>query len=318
MASFVDQLEDELRRKGVDIDGEQRQDVSNTRLQEDLERGQARGSQVFGSRRNLADLQGDILSRRRDLAEGLESVELGAAREQARDQINLATQQGLQELRAIQGAQGIRGGVAAGQQLQGIQQGQERLQDLERDLLVANIEARRRGLGDFESTVGRRLAGIEASRTGEAQLGLSQRALDQGLTLAAQPIPQPRETLFDKATGATVICTAMYHHGFIDGEVYWHDSAYGKQVRDKAPDVYIGYYVWAKPIANLMEKHRAFAWFVSLFAKAWAMEMAHKQVPAHYKSNIFGKVMHKVGMPLCGALGKVLMRFKEWQVKHLI
>lgn len=270
--------------------------------------GKMKGQQLFGSEGNLALGSQEILDRRQDLSKGLEARELDAARTQGRQEINANTMGQLRNLQAIQGAQGLKGGLAAAQQRRVLSEGGARVQDMERDLILANVAARRQGLQDYSQEVNRRLFGIQASETGQAQLGLQQRGLEQGLALAGAPAPQPSVGLLGGVTQElSVICTEMNRQGLLSKNIRIADEIYGHQMRKDRPEVYYGYYLWAKHVVRLMRKSKRFSKFVCFLALPWAKEMAY-EMGYLGKGSIRGKIIMKVGVPLCGILGKIFLR----------
>ena len=60
----------------------------------------------------------------------------------------------------------------------------------------------------------------------------------------------------------------------------------------------------ADPIVRRMQKSILFTDLVSIFAIPWALEMAHIMKPKEYKTNLFGKLIMKIGLPLCKWVGK--------------
>lgn len=96
----------------------------------------------------------DLIARRKANLEGLSSTENQAAQDQLFNNVNRDTQTSLRQLRGIQGASGMRGDAAVSQQVGVLGAGQNIKKDLERDLLLKNIEMKRAALGDFEASVG--------------------------------------------------------------------------------------------------------------------------------------------------------------------
>lgn len=128
----------------------------------DLARGKERGLEEFGegklgrvSARRSGESK-DIISRRRQFAdEGYGAQVLQAQREQG--QIALQRNQMAQErsLAAQQAAGGVRGGLAAAQQMALQKQQQDQAQNLERDLMTRSAEFQAGQLGGLESSITR-------------------------------------------------------------------------------------------------------------------------------------------------------------------
>ena len=96
---------------------------------------------------------------------------------------------------------------------------------------------------------------------------------------------------------ATVLCTALYHHGLMPHEVWEADAAYGAHLDKTDPDVRRGYLIWAKPIARLMERNRTFAALMSVLVLPWAHEI-------YGNTNWLGRFYLRFGVPLCRTIGR--------------
>jgi len=103
--------------------------------------------------------------------------------------------------------------------------------------------------------------------------------------------------------GEKVICGEMHRQGRISGPVYLADQEFGQHIRETDPYVMDGYLAWATKVVSLMKKSCAFSWFVALFAKPWAREMYRRET-GRGRGSLAGKVMMKIGIPLCRFIGK--------------
>ena len=109
----------------------------------------------------------------------------------------------------------------------------------------------------------------------------------------------------------TVICTALYNLGYLSEGVYRLDQEYGIATQRLDPDLYNGYYVWGKPIAEYIQgsgigNKLVLHLLARPVAGSWAKQMAHELNPTEYKSNILGKMIMTVGYPICRLIGKYL------------
>lgn len=125
-----------------------------------LEKGRARGQELFGqgslATRGLEERKAsfeDILAQRRAQMQGLTPEEQSALEQQALGGISTGTQTALRQLRGVQGATGLRGGGAAAQQAQILQEGQKQTAQAQQDIFLKNIAARRQALSEYEQTV---------------------------------------------------------------------------------------------------------------------------------------------------------------------
>lgn len=94
-----------------------------------------------------------VIAARKAALGGLTAEENQALRERGKQGIKRGVQTSLRQLRGIQGASGVRGASAASQQANILMAGQAAGANVERDLFLKNIEAKRAALGDFETSV---------------------------------------------------------------------------------------------------------------------------------------------------------------------
>lgn len=91
----------------------------------------------------------------------------------------------------------------------------------------------------------------------------------------------------------SVICTALHDMGLMPDEIYEKDQEFGRRVD---PIIYAGYIRWARHIAAAIRAYPILGHMVRPIVMAWAREMAGQ-------SNLVGRVMMLVGMPMCKYLG---------------
>ena len=111
-----------------------------------------------------------------------------------------------------------------------------------------------------------------------------------------------------------VICTYFYQQGDIDLNDLECDYRWTQQ--NVSDEVKIGYWLWAIPLVEYMEKHKDSKniWhkFVinttKLFAKQRAIEISYK-IGGRKKGSLFGKLVRLVGEPLCAVLGTAIRPF---------
>ena len=99
-----------------------------------------------------ADISQVIEGRRAALG-GLAAPEAQALRERAVQGIQRGTQTALRQLRGQQAGAGVRGASATAQQAQVLGAGQQAQANVERDLFLQNIQAKREGLSAFETSI---------------------------------------------------------------------------------------------------------------------------------------------------------------------
>lgn len=110
----------------------------------------------------------------------------------------------------------------------------------------------------------------------------------------ADPGPTGTGDSGDGGVGATVICTVLYKHGYLDEKTWLADRLFGSLID---PAVYLGYIRWARPLADAMHRAPLLRWLVSLVACRWARAMAGER-------NLIGDLVMRLGVPLCRWLGR--------------
>ena len=112
--------------------------------------------------------------------------------------------------------------------------------------------------------------------------------------------------------GTFYLCTLLRDLGYMDDEMWEADGRYGWKIRNKQPEVFVGYEMWAKPLADWIREGLAenklsakiVLNIVKPFILSWAEYMAREE-GYDRKFNPLGFVVMKVGYPLCKALGVV-------------
>jgi len=125
--------------------------------------------------------------------------------------------------------------------------------------------------------------------------------------------PKPRKTTGNQ----TVLCSLLHRRGYLSEEIWRLDTAYGQMTRDTDPDVYDGYYAWAQPVVEWIERDTMLAriGFYTLalpLVSSWAKHIAHRMEPDNHKDNLLGRFIITIGVPSCRAIGKMI---KDKRVK---
>ena len=146
----------------------------------------------------------DIIAKKKAGLGGITAEENQALRDRGVQGIQRGTQTALRQLRGFQGASGVRGGGAVTQQAGILKSGIQSQANVERDLLLKNIDAKRTALSDYEASVtgaeateqerslfninqvNRETFGRLSSGLGYAQLGVADRASERGVAIAQQ------------------------------------------------------------------------------------------------------------------------------------
>jgi hypothetical protein len=146
----------------------------------------------------------DIIAKKKAGLSGISAEENQALRERGKQGIQRSTQTALRSLRGFQGSRGVRGEGAITQQAGILKSGIQSQANVERDLLLKNIDAKRTALSDYEASVSgaesveqekslyninqanRETFGRLSSGLGYAQLGVADRASERGVAIAQQ------------------------------------------------------------------------------------------------------------------------------------
>lgn len=119
-----------------------------------------------------------------------------------------------------------------------------------------------------------------------------------------------------------IICAKLNELGFFEDDINAADQAFGRYLRDRHPDIFNGYLAWAHTVVDWMEGKgpRCIPWldqktheqvakhlsvkYLNKLARPWAEEMAY-MMGARKESNLAGKIIMAVGLPLCWTIGKL-------------
>jgi len=103
-----------------------------------------------------------------------------------------------------------------------------------------------------------------------------------------------------------VICTELHRQGLMDETIWKADEAFGQDLSDNHRDVLLGYQLWAKPVVKWMQKSTTVTRIVASIATPWSYEMAYR-MGARDKGSVEGKILMFVGVPVCRAIGRVMI-----------
>lgn len=294
---------------------EDRMQKERAAQEEDWARGISQGEQRFApgtlGRMEEDPRMKEILARRQAQAQGFTPQEMATAR--AGMMSNLAGQQqaAMRQLRGIQGATGVAGGVAGAQAADILRGGQQAMLGAERDLQMQNIMARRQGLSDYETS----LTGTRKYDIGQAnrermlqyQTGLAQQMLGVAGRggLRAEDIARQQAAAASRDDGGmSVFCTHFKNKGMLPVDVWKADCAFGSQ----APkSLIVGYYAWAFPLLDRIAKGGFVAKMIEAImwplVNAYAHEIAYV-MGIRPKGSFFGKIIRHTLEPLTAIYGK--------------
>jgi hypothetical protein len=170
--------------------------------EQDWRTGLGRGEEIFGKEgdqklgrigSNL-DIQ-RVLQARRAQAGGISPQEQNLMRAQMLGQISSANTGAMRQLRGVQGASGVQGGVAGAQAADILRGGQQAMLGAERDIQMQNLMQKRAGVNELEksaSDIGKydlgqqnkELMGRVYSGIGEQMMGMQERTAIQAGEIA--------------------------------------------------------------------------------------------------------------------------------------
>lgn len=103
----------------------------------------------------------------------------------------------------------------------------------------------------------------------------------------------------------SIICSELHRQGLMDDVTWAADELFGSIMGAQHPYIIKGYRFLAQPIVDLMRVSKKFTKLVNFFAAPWAREMAY-EMKARDTGDWAGKIIMKVGMPLCGFVGVLI------------
>ena len=258
----------------------------------------------------------ELVRMRKEGMAGLTAPQYAVAREQMMSQQGAAEQQAQRQLARQQAISGLRGGAAAKQSSRLAQQLAQQRAQQEQNLFMADVGEKQKGMAAYEASLGQAVQGEQARQLfnieQQQREQLAQQARD--LTIAqlsqaqalgerqAQAAERYGSSMASAGGRGKVICTELYHQGYMDVAVFEADQRFGKLVQQHNPLVMQGYWYWAKPLVRLMQRSKVVTKIVWFFAKPWAQEMAFKMGAAK-KGSLFGRLLLTVGTVGCAAIG---------------
>lgn len=105
----------------------------------------------------------------------------------------------------------------------------------------------------------------------------------------------------DSIFGGSVVCTELNRQGYISDEVLIMEGVY--KTRHIDGETYNGYLKLFTPVVGLMKKSKIITQIVRPFGVGVANELAHR-INDKYKPSLLGKLVLKIGLPLCKIVGK--------------
>jgi len=115
------------------------------------------------------------------------------------------------------------------------------------------------------------------------------------------PSYQPPSNMF-----GSVLCTELHRQGILDSDTYTKDAEYGVRLYKTNPEILVGYHFWAVPLTKVMKKSKLVTTILKYPVLAWANHISGN------KKNLFGTICVKVGQPVCGFIGRLVLTGKKY------
>lgn len=97
--------------------------------------------------------------------------------------------------------------------------------------------------------------------------------------------------------GGSLLCTALHDRGITDDLTFEACNEFGRRTKRK---IFLGYQLWARPLAWAMRRSAFLTFILKPLGLAWQKEMAARITGGH--GSWLGKILLGIGMPLSGAL----------------
>lgn len=104
----------------------------------------------------------------------------------------------------------------------------------------------------------------------------------------------------------SVLCTELHRQGILDSDTYTKDAEYGVRLYKTNPEILVGYHFWAVPLTKVMKKSKLVTTILKYPVLAWANHISGN------KKNLFGTICVKVGQPVCGFIGRLVLTGKKY------
>ena len=262
--------------------------------------------------------QEEITSRFQKMAdEGMSEAAREAQRTRMAQQMAQASQMSGLKMGGMMG--GAQGASAAAQQRSLMAQGMMGRANIERDIFLANEQAKAQGLTNMSQSLAQERSATDAYTsslgdvktfdigqvTAEKQLrgsmGMQYEQMasaERAAKMAADA--QVKMAKAESGGGITVVCTELHRQGQIPTGVWETNQEFGKYLYRVDPYGYYGYISWGLPLAKAMSKSKILTAIVAPFMKGWINYIAGEET-------LFNKSMYKIGR----VFGNTLIQMKK-------
>lgn len=240
-----------------EIDAQKNRDM----LMTDLAEGEALAGDVLGDAANLGRIRDDqaVIDARKAYSD---ATDLSMMRDSATRKLQNAEGSASRQLQSQLSAAGVKGGLAGGAMTDLAALNLRNRAALEQDLAIQNVQANKER-AQFETQLAEfdlGQANAENNLRLQAKIGIAQHL--QSSRSASDQRNAADDIGSSGSGGGTVLCTAMYHHGFISADDFYCDIEAGRKLlaSKQTRKAFLLYNRSCKPIANFAIKNRWFAY----------------------------------------------------------
>ena len=284
----------------------------------DIQEGLAMKKAGIAKQEAMTEKQAGLTSRYEKIAdEGMSPAAREAQRTKMAQQMAQAEQMAGLKMGGMMG--GAQGASAAAQQRSLMAQGMMGRANIERDIFLANEQAKAQGLTSMSQSLAQEreatnaytsslgdvktfdIGQVTAEKQLRGSMGMQYEQMasaERAAKMAADA--QIKMAKAESGGGITVVCTELHRQGQIPTEVWQINQEFGKHLYRVDPYGYYGYLAWGLPLAKAMNKSKIITAIAAPFMKGWINYVAGKET-------LFNKTMYKIGR----VFGNTLIQMKK-------
>ena len=260
-------------------------------------------------RMGVDQAQTDIEAKAKEMSQGFSSAEALARQEKGMEGIAGGSASQMRGMQAALSRSGVKGQAAGAQIGQLAQEGVKARGNLERDLIIENRAAQERGMQGWGQAIQNRQANEkfdlgqvakEKEFIGQGALGYMGMGVTERSAAAANKATVDAANSQKSGGGGTVICTELHRQGLMSDEMYKKEQAWGRNIIETNPCIYVGYFIWAQYLAKAMSKSKLLTNILKVPALAWANQLVGNK-------SFLGAVIYRIGVPVCATIGKIYL-----------
>lgn len=222
---------------------------------------------------------------------------------------------------------GAQGASAAAQQRSLMAQGMMGRANIERDIFLANEQAKMQGLqsmsgslaaeraatGDYTSALGSvktfDIGQVTAEKELRASMGMQYEQMASNERAAKMAADAERQAAkAQQSSGITVVCTELHRQGLVDTETWKINQEFGRYLYNVDTYGYFGYLTWGIPLSKAMSKSKLITFIAAPFMKGWINYIAGKET-------FFNKTMYILGRKFGNTLIEMKKKFQQASIR---